>query len=51
MENQKIECEKSPTGKHQWKTVEDEPDTLTGKPINWAIVPGDYCVYCDQRKK
>ncbi len=41
-------CKKSPTGLHEWETVEE--DRIKWTRGDWGCVPGDYCKHCEIRK-
>ena len=41
-------CKKSPTGLHEWETVEE--DRIKWPRGDWGCVPGDYCKHCEIRK-
>ncbi len=46
---EKPECEKSPTGKHEWERVEE--DRITWPRGDWGCVPGDYCKHCEINRR
>lgn len=46
-QTKKPECEKSSTGKHKWKKVEEDRT----RKDDWGCVPGTYCIHCGERKK
>ncbi len=45
---EKLECKKSPTGKHKWEETKEIHD---GRRNDWGCIPGEYCVHCGERKK
>jgi hypothetical protein len=46
---EKTECAKSPTGDHEWKTV--EPQQLPDGREDWSVVPGNYCTFCGKKEE
>jgi len=43
----KIECKKSPTGKHEWEEAKEDRTLPRG---DWGFIPGEYCKHCEIRK-
>jgi hypothetical protein len=47
-ESKNSKCIQSPTGRHEWKTVESVK-TNDGRE-DWSVIPGDYCLHCEGKK-
>ena len=43
----RLECKKSPNGRHKWEEIEEDRTRRT----DFGCIPGTYCVHCGERKE
>lgn len=47
----KLECTKSPSGKHHWKTQTSKDEDRTIPRGDWGLIIGTFCIYCEKKRK